>query len=268
MPAAMTSSSFPFIVQAGPKVPKEARTQIRKQAMKDIGIARKKRGTYGRSNMRQMPSKGSAEGINIPIWTMVEAVSSSSSDSRASSKTPTSSSSGTLPSDTDLLADCDEILPIGCNDEWLMARSGGEQGMSSMLMLSTMSTHPQYERARSTFGIDLMSLSILTNFNVGRSTIAILAADPTRLASLLGEQQWSYLEYVPGRYGTSQCLTAAADCLLAKVRAALAPQDKGHALCDRLYGRALRSLQDAIASDTSAMDADVLCATQLLSLHE
>ena len=48
------TDSFAFIVSDGPKVPRGARTIIRKQAMKDVGIARKKRGNYGRANRRQV----------------------------------------------------------------------------------------------------------------------------------------------------------------------------------------------------------------------
>lgn len=36
----------------------------------------------------------------------------------------------------------------------------------------------------------------------------------------------------------------------------------------RLYSKALRSLQEAISNEATSADAEVLCATQLLSLHE
>jgi hypothetical protein len=167
---------------------------------------------------------------------------------------------------TDDWADSDDIVPRE-------PREGNygyaaHRSLTSDLVLGDLSLHPEYERARSKFGVDLMSLSILTNFNVGKSTIAILSADPTRLASLLNLHQWSYLEYVPQRYGVSECLTAATNCLLAKVHTVLAPREDSSSVCTRLYGKALRALQDALANDSSAMDADVLCATQLLSLHE
>ncbi|KAK0936027.1 hypothetical protein LTR29_012399 [Friedmanniomyces endolithicus] len=252
-----------FIVSNGPKVPKEARTTIRKQAMRDVGNARKKRNGNGRVIMPQISQHASAaESASVSyrpamVMTLSGTSSSSSSDS--------STSRLTTPSfDTIDWADYEEIIP---RVEIANAISIS-QSLSCDFVFPDISPLPDYERTRSRFGIDLQSLSLLTNFNVGKSTIALLAADPTRLASLLNVEQRSYLKYVPERYGRSECLTAATDCLLARVRAVLAPNEENSATCNRLYGKALHALQDAITCDSSNMDADVLCATQLLSLHE
>ncbi|KAK3115694.1 hypothetical protein LTR53_004710 [Teratosphaeriaceae sp. CCFEE 6253] len=266
MSVAMPPSAFPFIISNGPKVPKEARTTIRKQAMRDVGIARKKKGTCGRVNLCQLPLY--PESASVPFRTAVAlTLSQSSSSTRSSSRTPAGQTPRSSHSNAVDWAEFDDIVPREEVADALQTYAT-ERGLGGALMLTELSPLPEYERARSKFGIDLMSLSILTNFNVGKSTIAILSADPTRLASLLNLQQWSYLEYVPERYGPSECLTAATNCLLAKVHTVLAPKEECYAICNRLYGKALRALQDAIASDSSAMDADVLCATQLLSLHE
>lgn len=274
MTTTMTGAgSFPFVISNGPKVPKEARTMIRKQAMKDVGLARKKKGNYGRVNLRQLPHyAGTTERPSVPIRSTVANVSRNGisalrirSDSRASG-TSTPSLDASDPFDW-----ADEGVDIqhdSTDSSVALTGYDADQYLPCELVLADMALYPEYERARSKFGIDLSSLSILTNFNVGKSTIAILSANPTRLASLLNLQQWSYLEYIPARYGASECLTAATGCLLAKVHTVLAPKEECYAACSRLYGKALRTLQEAIASDSSAMDADVLCATQLLSLHE
>ncbi|KAK3615045.1 hypothetical protein LTR56_026835 [Elasticomyces elasticus] len=258
-----------FIISNGPKVPKEARTTIRKQAMRDIGLARKARGGYGRINVRQGVQYADSHEGSIPFRSAVGMTLSRSSSttlsSRSSSRAPAVRTPNTSQPST---VDWDEFVEAVPREDVADDYANDQSTMSCNLMLPSLSPVPDYERARSKFGIDLMSLSILTNFNVGKSTIAILSADPTRLASLLNLAQWSYLEYVPERYGISECLTAATNCLLAKVHTVLAPKEECYAMCNLLYGRALRSLQDAIASDSSAMDADVLCATQLLSLHE
>lgn len=79
----------------------------------------------------------------------------------------------------------------------------------------------------------------------------------------------SFVEFVPSRYGSSECLTAATNCVLAKVKSLLAPQKlKDPEIVLRLYSKALQTLQDAISDKSSYLDADVLCATQLLSLYE
>lgn len=86
-----------------------------------------------------------------------------------------------------------------------------------------------------------------------------------RLTSLIR----SYLQFIPSRYGTSDCLTAATNCVLGKVKMILAPHLFS---CQEtmlgLYAKALKTLQHAISDESACLDSDVLCATQLLSLHE
>ena len=255
-----------FIVSNGPKVPKEARTTIRKQAMRDVGNARKKRNGNGGVTLPQMPQHAKAvEPASVPYRPAMAMTLSDSSSSTGSSHSSSSASRLNTPCfDTIDWADYEEVIP---RDEVANVMSIS-QSLSCDFIFPDISPLPEYERARSRFGIDLQSLSLLTNFNVGKSTIALLPANPTRLASLLHVEQRSYLKYVPERYGRSACLTAATDCLLARVRAVLAPNEEHYATCNRLYGKALHALQDAITCDSSNMDADVLCATQLLSLHE
>ncbi|KXT12787.1 hypothetical protein AC579_1806 [Pseudocercospora musae] len=126
-----------------------------------------------------------------------------------------------------------------------------------------------YDRVRFEFGLDLSMLTVLTNFNVGKSAITTLASDPARLPSLLVlEPQYSYLSFVPSRYEHSAILASATDCVIAKVRAALSPGFESDATARRLYGKALRTLQEAINDPCSRGDADVLCAIQMLSIHE
>lgn len=259
-----STSDFHFIVSDGPKVPDSARTLIRKQAMKDVGLARKKKGNYVRVNLRQVPvyDKSAAAGDTVPIRSSVNLSGVDCSRcSTASSQTQNSSSAEMRQPSTDSA------------DEWELAlrqKAAATDGYASCdMVLASISPCPDYQRARSRFGVELTDLAMLTNFNVGKSTIAILSADPARLASLLGQEQWSYLAYVPARYGTSECLTTATDCLLAKAHSALTvPDEACRAVCNRLYGKALRALQDALADDSTVRGSDVLCATQLLSLHE
>ena len=86
---------------------------------------------------------------------------------------------------------------------------------------------------------------------------------------ILIEFSRSYLQFVPSRYGISDCVTAATNCVLGKVKSILAPQQfKRNETMLVLYSKALKTLQDAISDESSCLDADVLCATQLLSLHE
>lgn len=56
--------------------------------------------------------------------------------------------------------------------------------------LASINLFSDYETVRAKFRIDLTDLSALTNFNVGKSTIPIISADPTRLAGLMEYRQW------------------------------------------------------------------------------
>ena len=80
----------------------------------------------------------------------------------------------------------------------------------------------------------------------------------------------SFLDYVPSRYGSSDSITAATNCLLAQAKVALSPQleEECHDITLRLYAKALSTLQTAISDEEDCLDTDVLCAIQLLSLHE
>jgi hypothetical protein len=177
----MADKNFPFIVLSGPKVDAASRRIIRKQAMKDVGEARKKRG-YGRVNMRQMPV---FEDTTIPIRNNV---GSDSSDT-----------DWILPdlSHTDASDSSGESEPIEFDEEVMQDRALVRKALPVSHLhrdgfpgLAAINLFTQYETARAKFMLDLPDLSILTNFNVGKSTISILSADPTRLATLLGHPQW------------------------------------------------------------------------------
>jgi hypothetical protein len=105
------------------------------------------------------------------------------------------------------------------------------------------------------------------------------------LAKPIAKDLRSYLQFIPSLYvrlsrcgiyddcsltisklqGSSPCLTAATNCLLSKVKGILSPYDQCKEVTMRLYAKALRSLQDAISSETGCMDAEILCATRELS---
>ena len=181
MSPATTEKSFPFIVVNGPKVEDpRARRIIRKQAMKDVGDARRRKGNYGRVNMRQAPvfEKPSTD---IPIRSTVN----SSDSSREGSATVYLPSPDTTDSrDSTDATDYDEIIPR--TRKFPVTELQAHESLS----FAAISLFSNYETARAKFTIDVADLSILTNFNVGKSTIPILSADPMRLASLLGHEQW------------------------------------------------------------------------------
>ena len=269
----MAEKSFPFIVLNGPRLEDPgARRIIRKQAMKDVGNARKQRGNLGRANKKPLP---------VLEDTAVQIRPAASSDSSRESSTSfdlTSPEISDSSNSTDA-TDYDEIVP---REDVPTKRPFPVTDMHAASPLSFMAINlfSNYETARAKFMVDVTDLSVLTNFNIGKGTISQLAKDPMRLASLLGHQQWyeplwepllrqalitsrrrSYLQFVPSLYGASRCLTAATNCVLAKVKGVLSPHDQCKDVTLRLYTKALRTLQDAISHETDCLEADVLCAT-------
>jgi hypothetical protein len=99
--------------------------------------------------------------------------------------------------------------------------------------------------------------------------MSAMARDPHLLRTILGKQMGSYLYFVPSRYGHKPYLTAVVDCLIAKAHGTLHPHDiKMSARVLRMYGHALKAVQTAISDGEASMDADLLCAVQMLSFYE
>lgn len=256
----MADNSFHFINATGPKVPKDPalRTLIRKQAMKDVGLARKKRGGYGRVNLRQLPSD-----TNTSVSKRSSENSGDSTDTDQHSRvTPDSDSASSGPTtDTDATTPDDQLVVTRqmhtwlADQDWLMPLNGPPA--------------TDYERLRMKYHFDIRDLSILTSFNIGKGTMLAISSNPELLTTLLGSEMQSYLQFIPSRYGHKPFLTAVIDCLSAKVHSKLYPRNEMfEGMILRMYAKALAKLQVAVAGDESSLDPDLLCAIQMLSLHE
>lgn len=169
----MTATNFAFIVSSGPKLQNDAsvRAVIRKQAMRDVGFQRRKQnGLPQASPKKRLPVK--ATSVRICPDTSPEC-------SEGDSNTASSGSS-----DSTHLTDIDELLPHETSET---QKAVGLRGSTA---LATITLFSSYETARARFQIDLVDLSVLTNFHVGQSTIGVLGKDRANLASLLGYRHW------------------------------------------------------------------------------
>lgn len=261
MAASIAESSFPFIVSSGPRVPKDpaVRTLIRKQAMKDVGMARKRKGNYGRINLRQPPA---FEETDVQEESVASSSESATLPSGSGTESPPTSNSSTDE------ATCDEIVPR--KPTKIVRRQPVTVAAWTNLPVPPAAAPPSlYEAMRTKYHIDIPDLSILTSFNVGKGAMYVISSDTSRLTTLLGRHDWSYLDYVPSRYGLHECLTAAVDCVAAKVRSVLTPSNAAmRTAVMNLYAVALRHLQCAIADARQCLEPEVLCAIELLSIHE
>ena len=169
------NNSFPFIVSSGPKLQNDPtiRAVIRKQAMKDVGKSR-----------RGVSSRIKSKVVRVPDTTDVSMWSETSSESSRESSTTASSDSITTPEDDDY----DEVLPR----QSAVLKWKGPAGVRAQdpFSFAAISLFSDYETARSKFQIDIVDLTMLTNFHVGQSTIKVLAGDRANLVSLLGYRQW------------------------------------------------------------------------------
>ena len=190
----MAEKNFPFIVLNGPKLNDPgARRIIRKQAMKDVGNARRKRGDYGKVNLRQVPVFEETKTRNRTTECPIRTSDSESSDETLDFSPDTAESSAST--------DPTEIEDEEVSRELTVPKRkfpvAELHAQNTPLSYAAISLFSNYETARAKFAVDVVDLAILTNFNVGKSTIPILSADPMRLASLLGHPQW----YVANQLG-------------------------------------------------------------------
>lgn len=117
--------------------------------------------------------------------------------------------------------------------------------------------------------LHFLDLSLLTSVGVGRYTGQRLLENPQTVAHFFKGRNWSYFQYIPLYYQQSVLIRSATDCVLARVRCLLTPDDKSwELLALSAYSRALSQLQDAMDSTSQRLTAELLCATQLLGLYE
>lgn len=226
------------------------RTLIRKQAMKQAAETRRRDGSYGKQNLRQYPVfyvNGDTESAPVREDECFEEVNSHT---------------------------IEQSVPpqISWPKSARRRNSSRKHLRNGLLLPASNSPSPSakgYELLTQKNGFDFMDLSTLATYHVGRATAEALSSDPLQLVNLLQFKQWSYLSYLPSLYGRSACLKDAVDCIIARVRQILVPTGEvGHKEVIWLYLRAIDSLQKSLNCPRQCLEADVLCATEILALYE
>lgn len=129
-----------------------------------------------------------------------------------------------------------------------------------------------FERLFADVGFRVLNLDELIGAATLRVTDTSFSHGPSNLSPVIMPSE-SYFSHLPARYGRAACLDDALRCIAVKVKRVLSPEATyAGAAADAggdagLYGKALRSLQSAITSDSWA-DPDVLCAAELISVYE
>jgi hypothetical protein len=236
---------------------KAVRALIRKQAMKQASAARRQQGNYGKQNVGQYP------------------VFHQDTVQQCSGKSPCTEGSH----EEECFCVCGEEEPLrlketGARQDYRPELDSSRPQPFLDGLLSTSRLHPGlslqgYEATIAAYNFDVVDLSTLASLPLGRFAGETLSANPSQLTHLLRCKQWSYLSYLPSRYGYSDCLKDAVNCIIARVRQILTPADqklKPKVLL--LYGRALKSLQKALDSPAQCYEPEVLGAIEILALYE
>ena len=126
-----------------------------------------------------------------------------------------------------------------------------------------------YELTSMKTDFDILNLSTLSTLHVNRAARAALSRNPYQLIyQLKTYKQWSYLSYLPSRYGQVPCLRDATDCVIARARQIISPSRNWEAAVISFYVKALDSLQKALDCPKTRFMPEVLCATEILALYE
>lgn len=255
--------------------------------MKDVGIARKRKGTHGRSSLPRDSAEdrgtASTQGLSCEDWidhTTIELPILTNSSSSG-----TESSEESTPEPHQLVRrkaphTFHDRVPhsSSSNTQAVKYRGLGRASRLSGVDLAWPATYSiyspmqarGYEAMRMEFDVDLTDLSVLAGFNIGHGAATAVATDPLRLTTLMQCRQWSFLDWVPSLYGNSHVVTTATDCVAAKVRSILSPSERRDGLMKvlSLYSKALRALTKAVSDSDACLSPEVLCATQIMAIYE
>jgi hypothetical protein len=254
MSAETPLQEFEFIVSDGPQIPDDPkiRTIIRKQAMRDVVVERKKRGSHKRANSMKYRVLDSGTDASTRMVALSPAASGGSA-----SLGPRTSFTSTHRSATEMTA----FKGVIQFDHSTTSTALFEEHQA-LAPVPTVNLTNGYEALRSKYHFDITDLCLLTSFHIGQGTMSAMARNPDLLGTILGKQMGSYLDFVPARYGHKPYL-------IAKAHVTLHPHEtKMSARVLRMYGQALHAVQTAVSDGQASRDADLLCAVQMLSFYE
>jgi hypothetical protein len=228
-----------------PRVPQDlaVRALIRKQAMKKASAARRRDGNYGKHNLRQ-----------YPVFLVDENKNAERQNADLCDSKP----------------DLDRTqVPRPRNAKKVVER---QQWLAKFTLANTLPPSlpgSDYELLSIRADFDILDLSTIATLHVNRAARAALSKNPLQFISQLrANKQWSYLSFLPSRYGQVACLSDATDCVTARARQIISPNWSREATAISSYVKALDSLQKALDNPAERFKPEVLCAIEILALYE
>ncbi|KAL9611270.1 MAG: hypothetical protein Q9167_004067 [Letrouitia subvulpina] len=236
MPNKGINLTFEFIPSSDGAVPRdgELRQKIRKQAMSRAAATRRQSGNWGKNNIRQYPVY--VHDNKQKIVSRVEEIF------------PEEAVRSSITNDNNAAAD-EKLEPNRENRVGLLTSATCVPFQGQSLPPSMPSSG--YESMRNRLDFDIAQLSALTT-----------SWDACRY------RQWSWIPFLPSRYGHYACLDDAIGCTMVRVREWLRACVKPSLAATSLYTRALKSLQVAINDPNQCMKPEVLAASKVLGVYE
>ncbi|KAB8304619.1 hypothetical protein EYC80_003994 [Monilinia laxa] len=287
-----------------PTMPQDlaVRALIRKQAMKKASAARRRDGNYGKHNLRQYPVFALDEKIRCGE-SGVRVIENGAKEDK---KVENGNANGKNREEEIVGGDFNASNGAGAKNStgnpnnkhqnlYIMAEDKEQERERSLnftdrekqhwyIKMGKLPSNPanaippsifsptSYEIMLSKFGFDIMELSTLATLHVGRSTRRALCQSPESIVHQMRTQkQWSFLSFLPTRYGHNACLSAAVDCIVVRARQIISPPHQTSfwkPLVLANYITALETLQRALDSPKTRYKPEVLCATEILALYE
>lgn len=151
-----------------------------------------------------------------------------------------------------------------------------DKAQSSSRLSPSLSDMPLvgYAKARSNYNFELTWLSAFVTNHIGCATVDPKAPVPHRTTVLdwIDQPGESYLQHIPILYDISPLIKDLVDALLVKARFVLCSKTKQQGVSESevlsRYGKALRSVQNALKDDQAIHAPETLCATQLIQLYQ
>jgi len=243
-----------FVNYYGPSLPSDpnVRRLIRRQAMKEVAVARKQSGSYGRYNLGQYPLP--LKGGYLP---------------KAGSLPP----EGTVPSGNPLHRLRRDSPSLGDESAAKLKRQDLNSTTSCQYMSICRIPYSGLVISESEFL--LLQLVPLTGLRLGITTSSLLKSRPSNIRNHFSIPQLGtrkLLSFIPSRYHEVPTLRHATNCVNAKLRQMLRGLDSrpadGDAVVLLHYTRAVRALRAALEDETERLTPETLCATELLSAFE
>jgi hypothetical protein len=271
--AAATEFQFVNSTITTPTVPQDLaiRALIRKQAMKKASAARRRDGNYGKHNLRQYP----VFLFDQPSTVNIDVGAQAWDPEKGAYRDPTAirvvEPTVRVIEPAVRVKEQKEKRPRTTKKK----EEDKQQQWLSRIPAIECPSPPQnlsargYELTSMKSDFDILDLSTLSSLHVNRAARAALSQNPFQLIHQLRTfKQFSYLSYLPSRYGQMPCLSDATDCVIARARQIISPGKNWEAAVIAFYVKALDSLQKALDSPETRFMPEVLCATEILALYE